>query len=64
LKERTTIQFFSKKCRKNSELGRKSHDIGWVKKMKHTRAEKIAEIKEQSPEKAEEKKEEKKTEKK
>jgi len=66
LNDGSVLHFCSSKCRKNFNLGRKSHKIKWVKKRKHTRAERIAEIKEEAAEHAEEKQaeEEKKEEKK
>ncbi len=60
LNEGTVLHFCSSKCRKNFQLGRKSKKVKWVKKMKHTKAEMIKEIKEEAKEKveaAEEKKE-------
>ncbi len=60
LNDGSVLHFCSSKCRKNFQLGRKSRKIKWVKKMKHTRAELIKEIKEEAEEKqevAEEKKE-------
>jgi len=61
LNDGTVLHFCSSKCRKNHALKRKSHKVGWVRKMKHTRAELIAEIKERAEQKEEsEKKKEKK----
>lgn len=76
LNDGRVLHFCSSKCRKNSELGRKSSKVNWIRKMKHTREEAVKEIKEEAvtkeeketkkeekKEKVEEKKEEKKTEK-
>jgi len=60
LNDGTVIHYCSSKCRKNHALKRKSHKTKWVKKMKHTRAELIAEIKERAEEQEEEKKADKK----
>ncbi len=59
LNDGSVLHFCSSKCRKNFQLGRKSRKVKWIKKMKHTRAEMIAEIKEEAEEKEMEKKEEK-----
>jgi len=53
LNDGSVLHFCSSKCRRNSQLGRKSRKVKWVKKMKHTRAELIREIKEEAEEKEE-----------
>jgi len=62
LNDGNILHFCSSKCRKNSEMGRKSQKVMWVKKMKHAEEELLAEMKEESEKKEEkvEKKEEKK----
>ena len=45
LNDGNVLHFCSGKCQKNFNLGRKSRKTTWVRKMKHTRAEMIAEIK-------------------
>jgi large subunit ribosomal protein L24e len=59
LNDGKVLHFCSSKCKKNFELGRKSRKVKWIKKMKHTRAELIKEIKEEAAEKEEKKEEEK-----
>ena len=55
LNDGTIKHFCSSKCRKNAALKRKSHKTKWVKKMKHTREELVAEIKEAAEEKEDKK---------
>ena len=63
LNDGAILHFCSSKCRKNSELGRKSQKVNWVRKMKHAETETIEEIKKAAEEKTEKvvKKEEKET---
>ncbi len=55
LNDGVVLYFCSSKCRKNWKLGRKSKNLKWVSKLKHTRAELIKEIKEKAVERPEEK---------
>lgn len=50
LADGTVLYFCSAKCNKNWTLGRKTTKVGWVRKMKHSKEEKIAEIKEEKTE--------------
>lgn len=67
LNDGTKLELCSSKCRKSWAMGRKGKKLRWIKKMKHTRAEQLAELKEEAAEEAEkqpEKKQDKKPEKK
>ncbi len=59
LNDGTILYLCSSKCRKNWKLGRKSKKLKWIKKMEHSRTEKIQGIKEEAEEKKEKKKEKK-----
>lgn len=54
LNDGNILYFCSSKCRKNFNLGRKGKKVNWIRKMKHTRAELVADMKKVEAEEKEE----------